>query len=101
MQRFIVTRQYIKYKGTLYKKGELLPPEFTERDRCRNIYPSRIGTIEVPDPEEKAGGIAAPKAPLTGITSVKGVASARTPLSSANKNTGTKSVPVTRAISSK
>lgn len=101
MQRFIVTRQYIKYKGTLYKKGELLPPEFTERDRCRNIYPSRIGTTEVPDVEEKAEEVDVPKTPITGTTSVKGVTSARKPLSSVNKNTGTKSVPVTRAISSK
>lgn len=101
MQRFIVTRQYIKYKGTLYKKGELLPPEFTERDRCRNIYPSRIGTTEVPDSEEKAEDIDMLKTPITGTTSAKGVTSARKPLSSVNKNTGTKSVPVTRAISSK
>ena len=49
MTRFIVTRQYVKYKGKLYQKGELLPPNFTERDRCRNIYPSRIGTTEVDD----------------------------------------------------
>lgn len=27
----------------MYKQGELLPPEFTERDRFRNLYPSRIG----------------------------------------------------------
>lgn len=101
MQRFIVTRQYIKYKGTLYKKGELLPPEFTERDRCRNIYPSRIGTTEVPDREEKAEEVDVPKTPITGTTPVKGITGARKPLSSVNKNTGTKSVPVTRAISSK
>lgn len=101
MQRFIVTRQYIKYKGTLYKKGELLPPEFTERDRCRNIYPSRIGTTEVPDSEEKTEGIDVLKTPITGTTSAKGVTSARRPLSSVNKNTGAKSVPVARAISSK
>lgn len=101
MQRFIVIRQYIKYKGVLYKKGELLPPEFTERDRCRNIYPSRIGTTEVPDLEEKTEGIDVLKTPITGTTSAKGVTSARKPLSSVNKNTGTKSVPVTRAISSK
>ena len=101
MQRFIVTRQYIKYKGTLYKRGELLPPEFTERDRCRNIYPSRIGTTEVPDSEEKTEGIDVLKTPITGTTPAKGVTGARKPLSSVNKNTGTKSVPVTCAISSK
>lgn len=55
----------------------------------------------MPDSEEKTEGIDVLKTPITGTTSTKGVTSARKPLSSVNKNTGTKSVPVTRAISSK
>lgn len=109
MQRFIVTRQYIKYKGVLYKKGELLPPDFTERDRCRNIYPSRIGTTEVPESKAEEQ----PKATPTSIpnvtpkvTPVKALSSAGStfaakPLSSPLSNTGTKPVPVMRDINSK
>lgn len=49
MKRYYVCRHYIKWKGKLYKQGELLPPEFTDHDRVRNIYVSRIAVKEVPD----------------------------------------------------
>lgn len=46
-QRFFVCRHYIKWKGTLYKQGDLLPENFTYKDRDRNIYSKRIGICEV------------------------------------------------------
>jgi len=42
-ERFIVLYQWVKYKGKMYCAGELLPPEYTNRDRYRFLYPSRIG----------------------------------------------------------
>lgn len=50
MQRYFVCRAYLKYKGTLYVKGELLPTTFTHHDKARSVYGSRIGVCEV---EEK------------------------------------------------
>lgn len=47
MQRFFVCRAYLKYKGTLYTKGELLPITFNHHDKARSIYGSRIGVCEV------------------------------------------------------
>lgn len=55
MTRFYVCRHYIKWKGHLYKKGELLPEEFTDHDRVRNIYVSRIGKMEVEDKPDQKG----------------------------------------------
>jgi len=46
-QRYFVCRAYIKYKGKLYTKGELLPKTFTHHDKARNVYNSRIGLCEV------------------------------------------------------
>lgn len=86
MLRFVVTRQYVKYKGKMYKKGELLPPEFTERDRCRNIYPSRIGTTVIVDSS----------APTEEVS--QGTTSAAKPLSSNTPITGTK--PVSKGTAS-
>lgn len=43
MQRYIVTRLWIKYKGKIYQKGELLPEGFTHHDKYRHIHSSRIG----------------------------------------------------------
>lgn len=62
----------------MYKKGELLPPEFTERDRCRNIYPSRISTIAVADTSVPTNEVS------------QGTTSAVKPLSSNTPITGTK-----------
>ena len=53
MKRYFVCRHYIKWKGQLYKKGELLPENFTEHDRVRNIYSSRIASKEVPDEQPR------------------------------------------------
>ena len=102
MRRFIVTRQYVKFKGKLYNKGELLPPEFTERDRCRNIYPSRIGTVEI---EEKTEENSAPMQGLSqGTNSGVKPLSSNTPITGtkpANINTATKANTVARANTSK
>lgn len=46
--RFKVTRLWIKHKGVIYRAGDLLPEEFTDRDKFRNVHPSRIGVAEVP-----------------------------------------------------
>lgn len=53
MKRYFVCRHYIKWKGQLYKKGELLPENFTDHDRVRNIYSSRIAIKEVPDEQPR------------------------------------------------
>lgn len=50
-QRYKVVRLWIKYKGRIYRAGELLPEEFNDHDRFRTIYPSRIGLVEVSDAE--------------------------------------------------
>lgn len=50
-ERYMVTRRWIKHKGKIYRKGELLPEDFTRHDRFRNIYPSRIGVVDVTEPE--------------------------------------------------
>lgn len=64
MLRYFVCRHYIKWKGKLYKKGELLPENFTDHDRVRSIYSSRIGRKEVPD--EEAPQSQPPQQPLSG-----------------------------------
>lgn len=102
MKRFIVTRQYVKFKGKMYRKGELLPPEFTERDRCRNIYPSRIGTTDVPniegDKQEEIIKTTVPPVSATVNNATRGTVSAAKPLSSTKTPTGTPS-PKTASIS--
>lgn len=61
-RRYIVSRAFIKHKGVYYKKGELLPVEFTERDRMLNAQSYRIAPIEVSDMVSKP--IEAPISPL-------------------------------------
>lgn len=46
--RYEVVRGYVKYQGTVYYAGTLLPRHFTERDRHRLIHPSRVVSKEVP-----------------------------------------------------
>lgn len=43
--RYYVCRHYIKWKGVLYKKGEFLPEDFSERERVRHIHSSRIAMM--------------------------------------------------------
>ena len=63
MLRYYVCRHYIKWKGKLYKKGELLPENFTDHDRVRSIYSSRIARKEV---VEEAPPSQPPQQPLSG-----------------------------------
>ena len=49
MRRFYVCRAYLKWKGKMYYKGDLLPETFTHHDKARSISNSRIGECEVPD----------------------------------------------------
>lgn len=49
MQRYFVCRAYIKWKGKLYYKGDLLPETFTHHDKARHVHNSRIGVCEVTD----------------------------------------------------
>lgn len=47
--RWKVVRKWVIFKGNLYKEGDLMPVEFTDRDRGRNIYSRRLIQVEVPD----------------------------------------------------
>lgn len=49
MRRFVVIAKEVKYKGKMYLVGDYLPPRFTEKERFRQLYPSRIKAVEVPD----------------------------------------------------
>ena len=50
MKRFKVIRKEVRYKHKTFHLGEFLPEGFTERDKYRTLYPSRIAEVEVPDP---------------------------------------------------
>lgn len=47
MKRFFVCRAYLKWKGKMYYKGDLLPISFSHHDKARSIYNSRIGECDV------------------------------------------------------
>ena len=80
-ERYKVVRRWIKYKGKIYQKGELLPEEFTHHDRFRNIYPSRVELITVEDePEVKKA---------TGVKVVKGTKPAAKAKALSSPTTGT------------
>ncbi len=46
-ERWKVVRGSVKHKGTLYFVGDLLPEDFTDRDRARHIYSRRMEKVEV------------------------------------------------------
>jgi len=48
-QRYQVARKYVRHKGKIYSEGDLLPENFTERDRMRNLYSRRLTLIEILD----------------------------------------------------
>ena len=53
--RYRVARQTVRFCKQTYRKGELLPESFSERDFYRVLYPSRIEKVIVPDtPEVKS-----------------------------------------------
>lgn len=47
--RFKVIRQHVKFKGKLYCVGDVLPENFTEREKFRCTFPSRVAVLT---PEE-------------------------------------------------
>lgn len=49
--RYKVKFKWVKWKGNFYKAGELLPPEFSWRDKEHNVNGSRI---QIATPEEVA-----------------------------------------------
>jgi hypothetical protein len=65
MLRYFVERQSVKYKGKMYLEGELLPETFTEKERFRVLYPSRIGTKEVPEVAKTISGTSPVKTPTS------------------------------------
>lgn len=48
---YFVCRSYVKWKGHMYHKGDVFPPNFTHHDKARSIYNSRIGERVVEDAE--------------------------------------------------
>lgn len=66
-KRYFVCRAYLKYKGVLYTKGDLLPETFNHHDKARSIYGSRVGVCEVEDFVEDSVKVPSPiTTPLTG-----------------------------------
>lgn len=50
MVRYQVIRKDVRFGKRTYRKGEYLPESFSERDKYKVLYPSRIAKVEVPDP---------------------------------------------------
>lgn len=65
-ERYAVTRLWIKHKGAIYRAGDLLPEDFTHHDRFRNLYPSRIGVVDIPDVPADTTPIVPPVQPFLG-----------------------------------
>lgn len=65
-ERYAVTRLWIKHKGAIYRVGDLLPEDFTHHDRFRNLYPSRIGVVDIPDVPADTTPIVPPVQPSLG-----------------------------------
>lgn len=65
-ERYVVTRLWIKHKGAIYRAGDLLPEDFTHHDRFRNLYPSRIGVVDIPDVPADTTPIVPPVQPSLG-----------------------------------
>jgi hypothetical protein len=53
MERFFVCRAYLKWKGKMYYKGDLLPVTFTHHDKARSMYNSRIGECDVKEEQSE------------------------------------------------
>lgn len=65
-ERYAVTRLWIKHKGAIYRAGDILPEDFTHHDRFRNLYPSRIGVVDIPDVPVDTTPIVPPVQPFLG-----------------------------------
>ena len=77
--RYIVTRMWIKYKGVIYRQGDLLPETYTKHDMVRSMYPRRIGVVELPDEPEIPEG-AHPGEPSTTDQTQQPPPAAQTPV---------------------
>lgn len=77
--RYVVTRLWIKYKGAIYREGELLPESFTQHDLIRSMYPRRVGVVEIPDEPETPEG-ANPGEPSTTDQTQQPPPAAQTPV---------------------
>lgn len=87
MIRYQVTKGVMKYKRRPYVAGDLLPVEFSEKDRHRSTFPRRIVAVEVPDAapvEKKAISATTAAKATTGVKAASG-----SPASQAKPN-GTK-----------
>lgn len=47
--RWQVMKGTIKWKGTCYEAGQLMPASFTDRDRERQVYSRRLIRVEISD----------------------------------------------------
>lgn len=47
MVRYKVIRKSIRWNRQTYHTGDLLPETFSEKDKYRVLYPSRITSVEV------------------------------------------------------
>lgn len=53
MTRYKVIRKSVRWNKHTYHVGEYLPESFTEKDKYRVLYPSRIQKEEVKEPVQK------------------------------------------------
>lgn len=61
MFRWKVVRKEVYFRKKIYQTGELMPENFTDRDRNRNTYARRLEKVEILDErtdEEKEGWLA-------------------------------------------
>lgn len=49
MRRYVVERGPIKWKGTMYETGDIMPATFTDRAMMAHIYSRRFKLTEVPE----------------------------------------------------
>lgn len=68
MIRYQVVRKEVRFGKRTYRKGEYLPESFSEKDKYRVLYPSRIAKVDVPDPiDVSSPSVAEQKMAMAGI----------------------------------
>lgn len=69
MIRYQVIRKEIRFNRHTYHAGEMLPESFSEKDKYRVLYPSRIAKVEVPDAiDVSSPSVAEQKMVVAGMT---------------------------------
>jgi hypothetical protein len=48
-ERYQVERGSVLHRKVVYKQGDLMPADFTERDKARNVFSRRLIKVDVPD----------------------------------------------------